>query len=85
MLDSLDLELIKIKTKTEDDKKLSVPSQPYTETSLMRILIMLDQMVSLVKSSPEGLKVLKSLTKSANLQLLIEISVISSIRNQTIV
>ena len=85
MLDSLDLELFKMKTRAEDEKKLSVPSQPYTETSLMRILIMLDQMVSLVKSSPEGFKVLKSLTKSANLQLLIEISVNSSIRNQTIV
>ena len=81
----MDRELFEMKTKAEDKKKLSVPSQPYTETSLMRILIMLDQMVSLVKSSPEGLKVLKSLTKSANLQLLIEISVMSSIRNQTIV
>lgn len=67
--------------KTQDSERGNIKSQAYTETSLMRIVIMLDQMVDLITNSSEHPKAFKMLTKSTNLKLLIQLSVTSSIRN----
>ena len=79
------LEKIKAELSKDNDPKEPIESQAYTDTSLMRIVVMLDQLISLTTKSPEGLDVLKRLTRANNLQLLIQISVSSSIRNQILV
>lgn len=62
------------------DKQLP-KGQFYTETSLMRVLIMLDQLINLTITSPVGFEVVKSFANPKNLSQLLELSVQSSIRN----
>ena len=54
MVENLTLVLAK-----EEVTKNQIQSQPYTETSLMRIIMLLDQLVSLTGSQAQGFEVLK--------------------------
>ena len=63
MIERMRLELADI----NESKKKQIKGQAYTETSLMRIIVAMDQLISLSGNVPEGFEVVKTFTNPSNL------------------
>ena len=81
-------ELIPLKAKlrlhqkfSEESKVSRINGQPYSEVSILRILIQFDQIVNLSYSNEESLQAVKKLLKASDLSMLIQMSVDTSFRN----
>ena len=66
---------------SEESKVSRINGQPYSEVSILRILIQFDQIVNLSYSNEESLQAVKKLLKASDLSMLIQMSVDTSFRN----
>ena len=81
--------LSEFKTIEDDEQNLraefEVQGHIYSETSLFRILRMLDQMISLSLEGSEGFEIIQRFSDPDNLKFLIELSIDTCPRNQILI